>query len=313
MSKSKVLFMMTGSIACYKACQVVSRLIQADCEVQVVMTPGALQFVGNATLEGLTGKSVVSDLYAPGSVMDHIHLVRWADLILVAPATANFINKAAAGLGDDLVSTLFLAHDFKKPFLVAPAMNTMMYQHPTTQSSLKKLEAMGVELLDTAAGILACGEEGYGRLLEPQEILQRTLQALKIPFKAQDKNSQPAKAPLKVLITSGGTQEPIDSVRMITNTSSGKTGAQIAQGFSDLGCDVTLIRAKTAVPASSIVKQETFGSFQDLDSTLQKVLSAENFDAVIHLAAVSDYSVDSVEAGGKSQKVSSTPKNFLGS
>jgi phosphopantothenoylcysteine decarboxylase/phosphopantothenate--cysteine ligase len=112
MSKSKVLFMMTGSIACYKACQVVSRLVQAGCEVQVVMTPAALKFVGNATLEGLTGKPVVSDMYTQGNVMDHIHLMRWADLILVAPATANFINKTAQGIGDDLVSTLFLGDEY---------------------------------------------------------------------------------------------------------------------------------------------------------------------------------------------------------
>lgn len=310
MSKSKVLFLMTGSIACYKACQVVSRLVQNDCEVQVVATPAALQFIGNATIEGLTGKSIVSDLYAPGSVMDHIHLVRWADLILVAPATANFINKAAAGIGDDLVSTLFLAHDFKKPFLLAPAMNTMMYQHPTTQASLKKLADMGVELLDTAAGILACGEEGYGRLLEPTEILQRTLEALKSPHA---KNLNAAKSansvhPKKILITAGGTQEPIDSVRVITNLSSGRTGAQLARQFTDLGCDVTLLRAENAVKGDVDIRQKTFKSFADLDSGLKDLLSQSDFDAVIHAAAVSDYSVVGVEYDGKSQKISSTRK-----
>jgi phosphopantothenoylcysteine decarboxylase/phosphopantothenate--cysteine ligase len=107
MSKSKILFIMTGSIACYKACQVISRLVQADHEVQVVASPSALQFVGNATFEGLTGKSVVSDLYAAGNVMDHIHLMRWADLIIVAPATANYINKIAQGVGDDLSPLFF--------------------------------------------------------------------------------------------------------------------------------------------------------------------------------------------------------------
>src|SRR5690606_33467299 len=133
MSRSKILFIMTGSIACYKACQLLSKLSQNNYEVQVVATASALEFVGNATLEGLSGKAVVSDIFAHGRNMDHIHLARWADLIIVAPATANFINKMAQGAADDLASTLFLAHDFTKPFLVAPAMNTSMYQHPATQ------------------------------------------------------------------------------------------------------------------------------------------------------------------------------------
>ena len=169
---------MTGSIACYKACQAVSRLVQAGCEVQVVASPAALQFVGNATIEGLTGKPVVSDLYASGNAMDHIHLVRWADLILVAPASANFINKIARGVGDDLLTTMFLAHDFKKPYLVAPAMNTSMYLHPATQDSIQALKKMGVEILETASGVLACGEVGWGRLLEPDLIVQEVLSRL---------------------------------------------------------------------------------------------------------------------------------------
>ena len=176
MSKSKVLFILTGSIACYKACQVISRLVQADCEVQVVASPAALQFVGNATFEGLTGKSTISDLYAAGNVMDHIHLMRWADLIIVAPATANYVNKIAQGVGDDLLTTLFLAHDFKKPFLLAPAMNTSMYLHPITQNSIRKLKEIGIEILETASGVLACGETGFGKLLDP-ELIQKEIQS----------------------------------------------------------------------------------------------------------------------------------------
>ena len=301
MSKSKVLFILTGSIACYKACQAISRLVQNNCEVQVVATPAALKFVGNATFEGLTGKSAVSDLYAQGSVMDHIHLMRWADLILVAPATANFINKAAQGIADDLVSTLFLAHDFKKPFMIAPAMNTSMYAHPTTQSSLKKLADMGIELLDTTAGILACGEEGYGRLLEPDQIQKRVLEALKVPFNISTPLQKPAglKIP-KILITAGGTQEPIDNVRVISNTSTGRTGVQIAEVFQNLGCDVFLLKAKNAVPSENIEHQETFTSFASLQALLEKHLSTENFTHVIHLAAVSDYSITSIDAAGRS-------------
>ena len=127
MSRSKILFIMSGSIACYKACQVISRLSQKGHDVQVVATSSALKFIGNATIEGLTGKPVISDLFSAGNVMDHIHLARWADLVIVAPATADFINKMASGISSDLASSLFLAHDFSKSFLVAPAMNTAMY------------------------------------------------------------------------------------------------------------------------------------------------------------------------------------------
>ncbi|WP_413943520.1 bifunctional phosphopantothenoylcysteine decarboxylase/phosphopantothenate--cysteine ligase CoaBC [Bdellovibrio sp. HCB-162] len=304
MSKSKVLFMMTGSIACYKACHVVSRLVQAGCEVQVVATPSALKFVGNATLEGLTGKPVVSDMYATGNVMDHIHLMRWADAILVAPATANFINKAAQGVGDDLVQTLFLAHDFKKPFLVAPAMNTSMYKHPVTQKSLEALRGMGIEILDTASGILACGEEGWGKLLEPDLILKFTLEALKKqPATAVD----PAKAArasafskVKVLVTAGGTQEPIDTVRVISNLSSGRTGIAIAEAMGQMGFDVTLLQAHgTSLKAEHVAKKDFFTSFASLDEKMKDYLSQNEFTHVIHAAAVSDYSVDTIEVNGK--------------
>ncbi|UYL08629.1 bifunctional phosphopantothenoylcysteine decarboxylase/phosphopantothenate--cysteine ligase CoaBC [Bdellovibrio sp. SKB1291214] len=305
MSKSKVLFMMTGSIACYKACHVVSRLVQAGCEVQVVMTPAALKFVGNATLEGLTGKPVVSDMYTQGNVMDHIHLMRWANLILVAPATANFINKAAQGIGDDLVSTLFLAHDFKKPFLLAPAMNTSMYLHPVTQKSISALKSYGIEILDSASGILACGEDGYGKLLDPDEILKITLAHLhKAAPMAEasavavaQRSSELSK--IKVLITAGGTQEPIDTVRTITNLSSGRTGISLAEYMSQMGFDVTLIQAHGTAKAEHVSHRDYFTSFASLDTQLKKYLSENEFTHVIHAAAVSDYSVDSIEVDGK--------------
>ncbi|WP_413568949.1 bifunctional phosphopantothenoylcysteine decarboxylase/phosphopantothenate--cysteine ligase CoaBC [Bdellovibrio sp. HCB117] len=300
MSKSKVLFIMTGSIACYKACHVVSRLVQANCEVQVVATPSALKFVGNATLEGLTGKPVVSDMYAAGNVMDHIHLMRWADVVLVAPATASFINKAAQGVGDDLVQTLFLAHDFKKPFLIAPAMNTSMYKHPVTQKSLQTLRDMGLQILETASGILACGEEGWGKLLEPDLILKFTLEALQnkgaavpseaISFKTASK--------VKVLVTAGGTQEPIDTVRVISNLSSGKTGVTIAESLTQMGFDVTLLQAHGSAKAEHVTRQDFFTSFASLDEKMKNYLSSEEFTHVIHAAAVSDYSVDSIEVNG---------------
>ncbi|MNJ91341.1 Coenzyme A biosynthesis bifunctional protein CoaBC [compost metagenome] len=303
MSKSKVLFILTGSIACYKACHVISRLVQAGCEVQVVATPSALQFVGNATFEGLTGRPVVSDMYAQGNVMDHIHLMRWADLVLVAPATANFINKSAQGLADDLVGTLFLAHDFKKPFLLAPAMNTSMYLHPATQASIAKLKGMGVEILEAASGILACGEEGYGKLLEPDLILQSVLERLK----TKDVAAAPSHSPVanfnlgkvKVLVTAGGTQEPIDTVRVISNLSSGRTGVQIAEYLTQMGFDVTLLQAHGSAKAQHVGHKDYFTSFDSLDQQMKKYLSSQSFTHVIHAAAVSDYSFESVEVEGQ--------------
>lgn len=294
---------MTGSIACYKACHVISRLVQNNCDVQVVATPSALQFVGNATLEGLTGRPTISDMYASGNVMDHIHLMRWADVILVAPATANFINKAAQGVGDDLVQTLFLAHDFKKPFLVAPAMNTSMYTHPVTQKSLQALREMGIQILDTASGILACGEEGWGKLLEPDLILKFTLEALKNhPSGPQTEEIKPipsALAKIKVLVTAGGTQEPIDTVRVISNLSSGRTGVVIAESLSQMGFDVTLLQAHGSAKSEIVTHKDYFTSFASLDEKIKSYLANENFTHVIHAAAVSDYSVESLEVEGQ--------------
>jgi len=283
---------MTGSIACYKACQIVSRLVQAGGEVQVVASPAALQFVGNATIEGLTGKSVISDLYAPGNVMEHIHLMRWADLIVVAPATANYINKIARGVGDDLLTTLFLAHDFKKPFLVAPAMNTSMYEHPITQESLQKLKAIGVTVLDTASGTLACGETGAGKLLDPDSILAQ-INDLK-PFSAPKK----ATNRFSVLVTAGGTLERIDDVRTLTNTSLGTTGAKLAELLSDFGANVHLLRAASVTAANPSVVQSTFSNFESLQNSLRELITAHKFDLIIHAAAVSDFSVESIEVNG---------------
>lgn len=304
MLKSKVLFILTGSIACYKACQVISRLVQHGCEVQVVATPSALEFVGNATIEGLTGKHVVSDLFAAGDVMDHIYLARWADLILVAPATANFINKAAQGVADDLVQTLFLAHDFKKPFLVAPAMNTTMYLHPITKESTRKLQNMGIKVLETASGVLACGEEGLGKLLDPDLILKEVIDLLpsRVSF-AQSQNK-----PLKVLVTAGGTQEPIDTVRVISNLSSGKTGVVISEVLTHQGCDVTLLQAHSSQVPSSQLKVLRFTSFADLNEKLENELKNNSYDMIVHAAAVSDYSVESVEVQGKKYSPLTIPK-----
>jgi len=177
--KPRLLFFLTGSISCYKACFAISRLVQAGVEVRTVATPAALQFVGKATLEGLTGQPVASDMWEPGRAMEHINLARWADLALVAPATANTINRLANGLADDLVGSLFLAWEIqKKPWWIAPAMNVAMFEHPLTQASLAKLGGLGVRVLPTGSGPLACGEEGAGRLLEPEQLVLQVLAEL---------------------------------------------------------------------------------------------------------------------------------------
>lgn len=171
-SPCNILFKLSGSIAAYKACFVISQLIQKGHTVQTVCTANALQFVGAATLEGLTGRPVFLDPYGSGQVMDHIHWAKWADMTLVCPASANVINKMAHGLADDAVTTLFLAHELtKKPYVVVPAMNQAMWNHPATQSSIKTLTSWGVEFILPHVGRQACGDQGPGRLAEPEEIL----------------------------------------------------------------------------------------------------------------------------------------------
>lgn len=179
MSQGNVLFLLTGSISCYKACTVISRLTQAGVTVQTVASASALRFVGAATLEGLSGRPVFSDLWAPGRALDHIDLARAADLAIVCPATANTINRLAAGLADDPVGALFLAWEFpRKPWWLAPAMNQQMWAHPATQRSLAQLQGQGVTVLDPGEGIQACGETGPGRLAEPETVAARILATL---------------------------------------------------------------------------------------------------------------------------------------
>jgi phosphopantothenoylcysteine decarboxylase/phosphopantothenate--cysteine ligase len=179
MSQGNILFLLTGSIAAYKACTVISRLTQAGVAVQTVATPAALRFVGAPTLEGLSGRPVFADLWETGRALDHIGLARAADLALVCPATANSINRLAAGLADDPVGALFLAWELaRKPWWIAPAMNHHMWTHPATGASLAKLREWGVTVLDPVDGPHACGEAGAGRMSEPEQIAARVLAAL---------------------------------------------------------------------------------------------------------------------------------------
>ena len=295
MSKSNnknILIILTGSIACYKSCSVISKLKQKGHSLKVVLSPSSLQFIGAATIEGLIGEPPITDMYSTGYVMDHISLVRWADLILAAPATANYINKISNGIGDDLLTTLFLAHDFEKPFLIAPAMNTKMYLHPVTQESITKLRKMNVEILETASGVLACGEVGSGKLLDPELIIDEVEKHLGKIHSIGTVTALPQIKKIKVLITSGGTTEPIDDVRVLTNRSTGKTASIIANILSESGLDITYIHSQNAIRAAASCEHHAFETFSELQNIISAQLMQNTFDYVIHAAAVGDYSVE---------------------
>lgn len=288
---SNLLFILSGSIACYKACDAISQLVQRGHRVRTVATEAALRFVGAATLEGLTGGKVAHDLFAEGEALDHIALTRWADLVIVCPATANTLNRMSAGIADDLAGALLLAHDWKKPLLVAPAMNPAMWSHPATVAAVRRLQAWGARFVPVGAGRTACGEVGEGRLAEPAAIVAAIEAALLRPSRR-----------LRILVTSGGTAEPIDAVRVLTNLSTGATGARLAEDFARSGHEVVLLRAAGARPAGG-VREATFTTFADLDRKLAALLAAEEFDAIIHAAAVGDFSVAAVEVEGVRQPV----------
>jgi phosphopantothenoylcysteine decarboxylase/phosphopantothenate--cysteine ligase len=287
MSGCNIAFVLTGSVAAYKACDAISRLVQLGHRVRAVATESALRFVGAATLEGLTGERVLTDIFEPGAALEHIQLTRWADAVVVCPATANTLNRLAAGLADDLAGALFLAHDRAKPFLVAPAMNPAMWRHPATRESVEKLGRWGVRFISVGEGRTACGEVGEGRLAEPGAIVAAVEASL----------ARPARR-LRILVTSGGTSEPIDGVRAITNASTGRTGAAIASRLARAGHDVVLLRARASEAAPAGCRDEAFSTFADLDAALGRILGSESFDAVIHAAAVSDFGVAQVLVGG---------------
>ncbi len=291
MLKSKILFKITGSIAAYKSAYLISKLVQNGFEVQTVVTSSSLQFIGKATLEGLTGKPVLVDQYEDGKMMSHINLMKWADLIILCPASANTINKMANGIADNLVTSLFLAHSWDKPYLIAPAMNTAMYKHPATQESLNKLNGWGVDILPTGSGHLACGDIGEGKLLEPDIIYDHIINALHTHYeKSNSKKS--------VLITAGATREYIDSVRFITNLSTGNTAATIGDHLSSRGYKITYLHGINTLIPNNKSNNIQYRDFQNFKETLNELLESNYYDAVIHLAAISDYTVDEIKSTG---------------
>lgn len=290
MLKNKILIKITGSIAAYKVGNLISKLVQNNFEVKTVVTKSALNFIGTATLEGLTGNHVYMETFENDKMMSHINLTKWADLTILVPADANTINKYSAGIADNLVTSLFLAHDTSKPYLIAPAMNVWMFNHPATKESLRRLTSWGIKVLPTEKGYLACGDIGEGKLLDPDKIYEHINTAL-----TNENNGQ------KILITSGGTKEKIDNVRYITNLSTGNTGAAIAEYFASTGYDVTFIMSADSQKPNSKVKLIEYDNFNSITSILKDELQKNNYHSVIHLAAISDYSPNKIVFGDKEE------------
>lgn len=294
----KILFLMSGSIACAKATGLLSRLKQDQHEIQVACTPETFQFIGSATIEGLIGVRPYSSVFENDRMMSHIDLARWADLVVIAPATANLINKMSVGIGDDIVQTLMLAIEPSKPVVLFPAMNTQMWLHPTVQESCNKLVARGIDIAPTDDGNLACGEVGPGRLLEVDKAfayLDKYLENVKKPTVAKK----------RILISGGGTEEPIDQVRSLGNFSTGQTAQTLAAYLANQGHDVTLLLAAKSKERNlkSIQSVKRFKTADDLENLFKQELSKTHFDTVIHAAAVSDFKVNVV--GEKEAKLDS--------
>ena len=282
-----ILLLMSGSIACAKASSLISAWVKSGSKVRVVCTRAVTEFVGHSTLQGLGAELVFDNVFAPGQAMEHISLGKWADIIIAAPATSNLINKFSTGIADDAVSTVWqAAYGQGKPMLIVPAMNTRMWRYPATQESVERLKQWGIHVLPVGNGELACGEHGDGRMLEPAEILQAVERLMVFDRQISGK---------RILITAGGTRERIDSVRYIGNMSSGKTAARLADELAAAGHEVTWLGAENAIRPDSVNRLVSFYSFADLEAGLRELLGRGEHDMVIHAAAVSDFSVASLE------------------
>ena len=289
----RLLLGVTGGIAAYKVAELARLLQRNNVEVQVAMTEAATRFVTAATFQALTGKPVVTDLWDASFAnnMAHIELSRGVDAIVVAPASADFIAKLAHGLADDVLSTTCLARNC--PLLVAPAMNIEMWDNPATQRNVATLRADGVSILGPAAGDQACGEVGMGRMLEPEELLQAIL-AFLAPKRLAGR---------KVLVTAGPTFEAIDTVRGITNMSSGKMGYAIAEAAAALGADVTLVSGPTALTAPAQAHFVYATTAAEMFSAVKAHVAGTDY--FFSVAAVADYTP--VTTSGRKLKKTSEP------
>ena len=289
LTDKRILLGITGGIAAYKSAELTRRLRDHGAEVRVVMTPAATEFIAPLTLQALSGNPVHTDLldHEAEAAMGHIELARWADAIVIAPATANFIARLSNGLADDLLSTLCLAT--AAPLLIAPAMNRQMWQHPATQENIARLQARGVTLLGPASGAQACGETGPGRLLDPEELVQAIISA--------GRTNQ--LAGVSVLVSAGPTREFIDPVRYLSNRSSGRMGYAVARAAEEAGAAVILVSGPVSLAAPARVKViEVVSAEQMHDEVLA---AAPASDIFVSAAAVADYRTGNA-AGQKMKK-----------
>ncbi len=276
----RVLLGVSGSIAAYKSADLCSRLSKLGAEVHVVMTSSAMHFVGEATMRALTRRSVMTDLFdEPHSDrIAHIDLAQSSDIVVVAPATANLIAKMAVGIADDILTTCLLAVPKSTPLLVAPAMNSLMLEHPATQHNLATLRDRGVEILATGYGVLACQDVGYGKMAEPDEIVT----AINLMF-----SNRGDFCGKRVLVTAGPTREPLDPVRYIGNRSSGKMGYALAQAAVRRGASVILVSGPTALASPPGVELVRVQTAEQMLAECMK--AAPDCNVIIGAAAVADY------------------------
>jgi len=309
-----ILLGITGGIAAYKTPDLVRKLAAAGAEVCVVTTRGAKEFVSTTALQAVSGRAVRDSLWdeAAEAAMGHIELARWADMVLIAPATANVLAKLAGGTADDLLSTLCLATT--APLIVAPAMNVRMWQHPATQANLAALRERNTQFLGPANGAQACGEYGPGRMLEPEEICSALAAMSDAPKTAntgpiQDEVIQDIQGLMQdihVVLTAGPTREALDPVRYLSNRSSGKQGYAIAEQAARLGARVTLISGPTALDVPKGVTRIDVVSALDMLAAVESVLPEA--DLFFGVAAVADYRVNKIAP----QKIKKIPGDDKG-
>lgn len=273
-----VLLGVTGGIAAYKSASLASKLVKAGAEVRVIMTENATNFINPITFESLTGHKCVIDTFDRNFEfkVEHVALAQKADVIMIAPATANVMAKFAYGLADDMLTTTVLAS--KAPKIIAPAMNTGMYENPATQHNIEVLKSYGMEVITPASGYLACGDVGAGKMPEPEDLYEHILRACAYP---KDMTG------LKVLVTAGPTQESIDPVRYITNHSSGKMGYSIAKVCMLRGADVTLVSGPTSLAYPPFVEVVPVTTAKDMHEAVTS--RSKEMDIIIKAAAVADY------------------------
>ena len=268
----------TGSIAAYKAAEIASRLTQAGAKVHVIMTEEAIQFVSPVTFRAITGRAVVTEMFDLASEfsIEHVSLAYAADIVVVAPITANVMAKLAAGIADDMLCCTVLAT--KAPVLIAPAMETNMYTNPVTQGNLSELKARGFVVVGPATGWLASGRQGLGRLADAEDVVRAIRRVLRTGAGLTGRH---------IVVTAGGTQEPIDPVRYIGNHSSGKMGYALAEAARDRGADVTLISAPTSLSDPVGIGVIRVGTAEEMRRAVQNAVARA--DVLIMSAAVADY------------------------